>query len=96
MQNHSSAWPFLQPVNKDEVADYYDVIKEPMDLSTMEDKHEKDQYPDPEHFVKDAGLMFDNCRRYNNETTAYAKSANKLEKFMWSKIKEIPEWSVSI
>lgn len=95
MQNHSSAWPFLVPVNKDEVADYYDVIKEPMDLSTMEEKHEKDQYPVPEDFIKDANLIFNNCRKYNNETTSYAKSATKLEKFMWTKIKEVPEWSVS-
>lgn len=95
MQNHPSAWPFLQPVNRDEVTDYYDVIKEPMDLSTMEEKHEADLYPTPEDFIKDAKLIYDNCRKYNNETTPYAKSANKLEKFMWSKIKEIPEWSVS-
>ena len=30
LKSHSKAWPFLKPVNKDEVADYYDVIKEPM------------------------------------------------------------------
>ena len=95
MQNHGSSWPFTQPVNRDEVADYYEVIKEPMDLSTMEEKHEKDLYPTPEDFIRDARLIFDNCRRYNNETTAYAKSANKLEKFMWAQIKAIPEWSVS-
>lgn len=96
MQNHGSSWPFTQPVNKDEVADYYEVIKEPMDLSTMEEKHEKDLYPTPEDFIRDARLIFDNCRKYNNETTPYAKSANKLEKFMWSQIKNIPEWSVSL
>ena len=95
LQNHSSAWPFLVPVNRDDVADYYDVIKEPMDFSTMEEKHETDHYPTPEDFVKDAMLIYTNCRKYNNETTSYAKSANKLEKFMWNKIKEIPEWSVS-
>ncbi|KAK5290167.1 histone acetyltransferase [Cryomyces antarcticus] len=93
MQNSSHSWPFLQPVNKDEVADYYDVIKEPMDLGTMEEKHEKDLYPTPEDFIKDASLVFNNCRKYNNETTPYAKAASKLEKFMWSKIKEVPEWS---
>jgi histone acetyltransferase len=96
MQNHASSWPFLQPVNKDDVADYYEVIKEPMDLSTMEDKHERDLYPTPEDFIHDAKLIFDNCRKYNNETTAYAKSANKLEKFMYQQIRAIPEWSVSI
>ncbi|KAF2731596.1 Bromodomain-containing protein [Polyplosphaeria fusca] len=93
LQNNSNAWPFQQPVNKDEVLDYYDVIKEPMDLATMEEKHEKDLYPTPEDFVRDAKLVFDNCRKYNNETTPYAKAANRLEKYMWQKIKEIPEWA---
>ncbi|KAF2758740.1 Bromodomain-containing protein [Pseudovirgaria hyperparasitica] len=95
MQNNSNAWPFQQPVNKDEVADYYDVIKEPMDLATMEERHEKDMYPTPEDFIRDAKLIFDNCRKYNNETTPYAKAANRLEKFMWQKLKEVPEWTVS-
>lgn len=96
MQNHSAAWPFVQPVNRDEVPDYYEVIKEPMDLSTMEEKHDKDLYPTPQEFIRDAMLIFDNCRRYNNETTPYAKSANKLERYMWQQIKNIPEWSVSL
>ena len=93
MQNHQHAWPFLQPVNKDEVHDYYDVIKEPMDLSTMEEKLEKDLYPQPEDFVRDAMLIFNNCRWYNQENTPYSKSANKLQKYMWGKVKETPEWS---
>ena len=28
-------WPFQQPVNKKMVKDYYEVIKKPMDLSTL-------------------------------------------------------------
>lgn len=93
MQNRASAWPFLQPVNATDVPDYYNVIMQPMDLSTMEDKHERDMYPTPEEFVKDAQLIFDNCRKYNLETTQYAKSANKLEKYMWNQIKQILGWS---
>ncbi|KAL8899703.1 MAG: hypothetical protein Q9192_001439 [Flavoplaca navasiana] len=93
MQNHSSSWPFVQPVNRDEVADYYEVIKEPMDFSTMEEKHEKDLYPTPEDFIHDAKLIFENCRKYNAESSPYVKSANKLEKYMYQQIKLIPEWS---
>lgn len=88
MQNHPSAWPFIQPVNKDEVPDYYDVIKEPMDLSTMEFKLDNDYYDSVESFLYDAKLIFNNCRSYNNETTTYYKNATKLEKFLISKIKE--------
>lgn len=93
MQNNTNAWPFQQPVNKDEVPDYYEVIAQPMDLGSMEEKHERDEYPMPEDFIKDALLVFRNCRKYNNETTPYAKAATRLEKFMWGKIKEVPEWS---
>lgn len=93
LQNHQSAWPFLVPVNKDDVADYYDVIKEPMDFSTMESKLEADQYATPEDFTRDAKLIYENCRKYNSENTPYTKCANKLEKHMWQQIKAIPEWS---
>ena len=30
LQGHPLAWAFLQPVNGEEVADYYEVIKQPM------------------------------------------------------------------
>jgi len=93
LQNHQSSWPFLNPVDKDDVADYYDVIKEPMDLSTMEAKLQAGQYETPEAFITDAQLIFDNCRKYNNESTPYTRSANKLERYMWQKLKTIPEWS---
>lgn len=93
MQNHASSWPFLQPVSKDEVPDYYDVIEEPMDLATIEAKLEQDHYATPEDFIRDATLMFDNCQKFNNETTPYAKCAVTLEKYMWTQIKAIPEWS---
>ncbi|ERF70831.1 Histone acetyltransferase GCN5 [Endocarpon pusillum Z07020] len=94
MQNHTAAWPFAQPVNRDEVPDYYEVIQQPMDLSTMEERLSNDLYPTPAEFIRDAKLIFDNCRSYNTDTTPYAKSANKLERFMWGQIKAIPEWSV--
>lgn len=30
LQSHPQSWAFLQPVNGEEVTDYYDVIKKPM------------------------------------------------------------------
>lgn len=93
MQAHPSAWPFAEPVNKDEVADYYEVIKEPMDLFTMEQRLEADAYATLEQFLYDARLIFNNCRKYNNETTTYYKHATKLEKFLYSKIKDYPEYA---
>ncbi|CDO75344.1 hypothetical protein BN946_scf184966.g12 [Trametes cinnabarina] len=88
LQSHSAAWPFQAPVDPQEVADYYDVIAHPMDLSTMEHKLDTNQYPDVDAFLDDAQLIFDNCRTYNPEDTVYHKSATKLEKYMRERMKE--------
>lgn len=93
LTNHPLAWPFASPVNKEEVGDYYEVIKEPMDLSTMELKLENDKYDKFDQFLYDAKLIFNNCRAYNAETTTYYKNATKLEKFMRNKIKESTEYA---
>ncbi|KLU83200.1 histone acetyltransferase GCN5 [Magnaporthiopsis poae ATCC 64411] len=93
IQNHKQAWPFLKPVNKDEVPDYYNVIAQPMDLSTIEERLERNEvYPTPKELVADIKLVVNNCRQYNDTTTVYHKCANKLEKYMLSLIKELPEW----
>lgn len=93
LTNNPLAWPFAVPVNKDEVGDYYDVIKEPMDLSTMESKLENDKYESFDKFLYDCKLIFNNCRAYNAETTTYYKNATKLEKFLNKKIKESADYS---
>lgn len=93
LQNHAAAWPFLQPVNREEVPDYYEFIKEPMDLSTMEIKLENNKYEKMEDFIYDLRLVCNNCRMYNGENTSYFKYANRLEKFFNNKVKEIPEYS---
>lgn len=53
-----------------------------LDLSTMELKLDSNLYPTLEVFLKDAGLIFSNCRRFNPETSTYVKNANKLERYM--------------
>lgn len=92
IQNHKEAWPFLKPVDGDEVLDYYNVITSPMDLSTMEERMEQNLYTNPRELIGDLKLIFSNCRKYNDTTTVYAKCAGRLEKYMRSLIKEIPEW----
>ncbi|KAI0198724.1 histone acetyltransferase GCN5-like protein [Astrocystis sublimbata] len=92
IQFHKQAWPFLHPVNRDEVNDYYDVITSPIDLSTIEEKLGTDVYVTPKDLVSDLKLMFNNCRQYNDASTVYSKCAAKLEKYMWGLIKETPEW----
>ncbi|KAL8437837.1 hypothetical protein ACSSS7_000718 [Eimeria intestinalis] len=41
LARHHSAWPFHKPVAKDEAPDYYEVISQPTDISTMRKKAKK-------------------------------------------------------
>lgn len=38
LEEHEYAWPFLQPVHRKKVPDYYRVIKKPMDFQTIRNK----------------------------------------------------------
>ncbi|KAF1803299.1 hypothetical protein FB192DRAFT_1277095 [Mucor lusitanicus] len=87
MQNYTHAWPFLEPVSVDDVADYYDIVKDPMDLATLEENVKADAYPTMEDFVKDTQKIFENCKLYNAEDTEYAKCAAKLERFFNEKVR---------
>jgi histone acetyltransferase len=92
LSNHQSSWPFMLPVNGDEVPDYYQVITAPMDLSTMETKLENNQYKTVDELCVDAQLVFDNCRAYNPRNSPYAKCADKMDKFLKE---NLPMWKQS-
>ncbi len=48
-----------------QVPDYYNIVKNPIDLQTMENKCISEQYESPQRFVDDIALMFDNAELYN-------------------------------
>ncbi|KAJ3411741.1 histone acetyltransferase [Chytridiales sp. JEL 0842] len=85
MAENPSAWPFIKPVSG--VADYYDIIKEPMDISTLTSCVENDEYKTLDAFAADANKIFNNCRLYNEEGTNYVKCANKLEKWFKDRLR---------
>ncbi|PPS09696.1 hypothetical protein GOBAR_AA10963 [Gossypium barbadense] len=63
MHDHVDAWPFKEPVDARDVPDYYDIIKDPMDLKTMSKRVESEQYyVTLEMFVADVKRMFANAR----------------------------------
>lgn len=86
---NDNSWPFLEPVDRKEVTDYYDVIKEPIDLSMIQKRIDKQFYRTKEIFIADFQRMFDNCRLYNKETTEYYQIANKLEQFFNEEMKKV-------
>lgn len=48
----------------------------------MEMKLENNQYTLFNDFVDDAMLVFANCKKYNPESSVYARNATKMEKFV--------------
>ncbi|XP_045074916.1 nucleosome-remodeling factor subunit BPTF-like isoform X6 [Coregonus clupeaformis] len=87
LQAHKMAWPFLEPVDPNDAPDYYGVIKEPMDLSTMEDRLQKRYYIKLTEFVADMTKVFDNCRYYNPSDSPFYQCAEVLENFFVQKLK---------
>ena len=87
LQSHPAAWPFLEPVDANEVPSYYEAISDPMDLASMDSKLESEQYPDVKTFAEDVFLIVKNCRSFNDPDTTYYKNANSLEKFFLEKLK---------
>nr|GAT46682.1 SAGA complex protein [Mycena chlorophos] len=64
IDNHD-AEAFLKPVSRSEVPDYYDVIRNPMDLQTMLKKVKQRQYKHKAEFKADLDLIWNNCFTYN-------------------------------
>ncbi|KAH7285928.1 hypothetical protein KP509_33G051500 [Ceratopteris richardii] len=84
---HGDAWPFKDPVDPREVPDYYDIIKDPIDLKTISKRLESEMYYlTLEMFSADMKRMFANARTYNSPDTIYYKCANRLEGFFTNKI----------
>ena len=48
-----------------QVPDYKDVVKNPIDLQTIEDKLVSEVYSQAQQFIDDIALMFNNCDLYN-------------------------------
>ncbi|XP_066560345.1 nucleosome-remodeling factor subunit BPTF [Amia ocellicauda] len=87
LQAHKMAWPFLEPVDPNDAPDYYGVIKEPMDLATMEERVIKRYYNKLTEFVADMTKIFDNCRYYNPSDSPFYQCAEVLESFFVQKLK---------
>jgi bromodomain-containing factor 1 len=74
-------WPFLAPVDPIAlgIPTYFDIIKEPMDLSTIRKKLDLQEYNTPEEFEFDVRLMIQNCFSFNAPGTDIYNVGKQLE-----------------
>ncbi|XP_043087798.1 bromodomain-containing protein 2-like [Puntigrus tetrazona] len=75
------AWPFYKPVDASTLGlhDYHDIIKHPMDLSTIKRKMDEREYREAQQFSADVRLMFSNCYKYNPPDHDVVAMARKLQ-----------------
>ncbi|KAG0178794.1 hypothetical protein DFQ28_004301 [Apophysomyces sp. BC1034] len=92
MMKHRAAAAFLAPVDPIayNIPDYFDIIKHPMDLSTMKTKLDNNEYSTIDAFAADGRLMFDNCYLYNNAGDPVSLDAKKLEEAFNRRLKKAP------
>lgn len=84
--------PFLQRVNKKDAPDYYNFIKQPMDLGSMTKKLKSLTYKSKADFVTDLNLIWDNCLRYNQDMNhPLRRMANGMRKEAEKLIPLIPD-----
>eukprot|EP01096_Ripella_sp_DP13-Kostka_P015606 TRINITY_DN7395_c0_g1_i2.p1 TRINITY_DN7395_c0_g1~~TRINITY_DN7395_c0_g1_i2.p1 ORF type:complete len:636 (+),score=165.78 TRINITY_DN7395_c0_g1_i2:36-1943(+) len=83
VKNHPDSWPFREPVDAEEVPDYYKVIQDPIDLTVIEARLDTgSSYITKDIFYADLRRMLDNCRLYNKDDTVFYQCANNLQKFL--------------
>uniref|UniRef100_A0A182XX78 Transcription initiation factor TFIID subunit 1 n=1 Tax=Anopheles stephensi TaxID=30069 RepID=A0A182XX78_ANOST len=72
------SWPFLKPVNKRLVKDYYTIIRRPMDLEKVSKKVASHKYHSRADFLADLQLIADNSEQYNGAEANFTKQARQM------------------
>ena len=72
------SWPFHKPVNKKSVKNYYEVIKSPMDLETLESNAQNHLYKSREAFLKDVALLYENSVHFNGKDSQFTEKAAEI------------------
>lgn len=91
-------WPqnqwFLEAVDPVamNIPTYHSVVKQPMDLGTMNEKLQMGEYETAKDFKADFGLIIKNCIKFNGHEHAVTTSAKELEKSFEKKWSEKASW----
>ncbi|KAI3823975.1 hypothetical protein L1987_05421 [Smallanthus sonchifolius] len=96
LMTHQHGWVFNKPVDVValKITDYFNVIKNPMDLGTIKEKLGSGKYSSPLEFLADVRLTFSNAMTYNppgNDVHIMADVLSKFFELRWKQIeKKLP------
>ncbi|CAF1411121.1 unnamed protein product [Adineta ricciae] len=77
--------PFLELPSASEYPDYYESIKQPIDMTMIKDRMDKGQYKREQDIVDDLNRMLANAKSYNADESSIFKSASRLKHVLTNK-----------
>jgi hypothetical protein len=80
--DHKEGFWFHQPVTEAIASGYFDIIKYPMDFSTIFKKFDDNQYTTPFQFCEDIWLVFNNTWTFNKKTQKVYKAGLKVNRYL--------------
>lgn len=85
------SWLFQYPVDVKAwgIADYYDIVTQPMDYTTIKTKLQENKYSSVDDFEKDVHLVYDNCIKYNGEQNQYSQTSIKMRKEFQNQMQQL-------
>ncbi|WEW60844.1 transcription initiation at TATA-containing promoter protein [Emydomyces testavorans] len=91
---YNFAAPFYQPVDPValNIPTYHNIIKKPMDLSTVRTKLQTGQYENSKEMENDVRLMFKNCYKFNIPGDPTYNAGKKLEEIFDGKWVQKARW----
>ncbi|KAL5053016.1 hypothetical protein RYX36_033698 [Vicia faba] len=79
LQNKDTHGVFSEPVDPEELLDYHDIVKHPMDFGTIRKKLDEGLYICLEQFENDVFLVCSNAMQYNSLDTIYYRKARAMQ-----------------
>lgn len=88
LMKHKHGWVFNKPVDAAGLGlhDYFEIIKNPMDLGTVKDRLNQNWYKSPLEFAEDVRLVFKNAMTYNpkgQDVYVMAEQMSKIFEDKW-------------
>jgi len=76
---------FVQEISEESMGrelylDYVDHVETPINFLMIKEKMKKHMYGEPQDYIDDMNLAFDNCTRYHKRGSAIHKSAQKMKR----------------
>lgn len=65
-------------VKKFGIPHYYDIIKKPMDFTTIKKKLNHNIYEHPQQFLDDVNLVFQNCILFNGDQSNFGIISQRI------------------